>query len=49
MTNRLYSFSVTGTKHLSFNLKTISRFMDSMVTVNVMKQLTLNPLTWKIW
>jgi len=39
MTNHFSSFSVIGTKHLSFNLKTTSRFMDILVTVNVMKQL----------
>jgi len=39
MTNYLSSFIVTGTKHLSFNLKTTSWFMHILVTVNIMKQL----------
>jgi len=38
MTNHLSTLSVTGTKHLSFNLKTTSQFIDILVKVNVMKQ-----------
>jgi hypothetical protein len=34
MTHHLSSFIVTGTKHPSFELQTISWFMDSLVTMN---------------